>query len=259
MKQLDNSSVASLQSTKGISLVELMVAMVIGLVLMGGLLQLSFSHKNSYGFQQSQSANQENIRFAYYYLETIGGRAGYMTKPQNAEASIFPAVGADARCSAFTAGQVITQSLEGAGICIRFQRADATETDCLGNAIASANAFVTRLYLDAATNELMCGAQGVAAAPLVSDIESMQLTYGISTTPDLLGKSIETYMTTPASDAWEDVVAVRFSMLASQASDHASVPQTYTFPLDSQASVTGTVGRVYYTGQKTITLRNAVL
>jgi type IV pilus assembly protein PilW len=243
----------------GISLVDLMVAMLLSLILIGGLLQLSVSHKTGYQFQQSKTGNQENMRFAFYYLETLIGRAGFITLPQNTENYVFGPLSASSQCAAFQSGQFVADSLEGTGICIRFQRANSTEVDCLGQAIASDDAFITRIYHDSTNRQLMCGAQGAAAQPLVDDIEQVQFSFGLADISNPTDRSIEKYIVTLGSSEWRQVVAVRVSVLTSQPGGLLPAAQSYVFPLDGTTTTTGDLRRVYYSGQKTITLRNAIL
>ena len=53
---------------KGYTLVELMVAMVIGLILTAGILQLFVSNKQTYRVTENMSRLQENGRFAMFFL-----------------------------------------------------------------------------------------------------------------------------------------------------------------------------------------------
>lgn len=53
---------------KGITLVELMIAMVIGLLLTAGILQLFVSNKQTYRVTENMSRLQENGRFAMHFL-----------------------------------------------------------------------------------------------------------------------------------------------------------------------------------------------
>jgi len=53
---------------KGLTLVELMVAMVLGLVLMAGVIQIYISTNQTYRLTEAQSRIQENGRFALYLL-----------------------------------------------------------------------------------------------------------------------------------------------------------------------------------------------
>ncbi len=61
----------------GFSLVELMVAMVLGLVLTGGVINIYISSKQTYRMQDNQSRLQENGRFALQYLTKDLRMAGY--------------------------------------------------------------------------------------------------------------------------------------------------------------------------------------
>ena len=58
---------ATLQS--GISLIELMIAMALGLFLILGATQIYIDNKKSYAFQQSQSENQEGSRYSLLFLQ----------------------------------------------------------------------------------------------------------------------------------------------------------------------------------------------
>lgn len=74
MKQNQNSRPWS----EGFSLVELLVAMVVGLVLLGGIYQVFIGSSSSYSINESLSRVQENGRFAIYLMrdEVLG--AGYL-------------------------------------------------------------------------------------------------------------------------------------------------------------------------------------
>jgi type IV pilus assembly protein PilW len=61
----------------GLSLVELMVAMAVSLVLLGGIYQIFFSSATSYSVNENYSRLQENARFAMGFLERDVRQAGY--------------------------------------------------------------------------------------------------------------------------------------------------------------------------------------
>ncbi len=63
---------------RGFSLVELMVALVISLILLGGVIKIYESSKQAYRAQDSQARLQENGRFAMYFLAKDIRMAGYM-------------------------------------------------------------------------------------------------------------------------------------------------------------------------------------
>jgi type IV pilus assembly protein PilW len=63
---------------KGISLVEIMIALVLGLMVSAGVMQVYLSNKQSYRLAQEQSRLQENARFALEFLTNDIRMAGYM-------------------------------------------------------------------------------------------------------------------------------------------------------------------------------------
>lgn len=241
----------------GLSLVELLIAMAISVTLLAGITQIVLSNKDTYNFQQSQSINQENSRFAYYFVDQVLEKAGYIQAPQNTRDAIFPSIAATSQCALFKAGQVISNSLEGTGLCIRFQRAESADTDCQGNAIASDNAIVTRLFFDATNNSLRCGAQGAAAVELVDNIENVVFSYGISNDADGIGRSADAYLTTPTE--WEKIIAVQMAVLTSSEAESNDTPQQYRFPLSASTKTTASDKKVYRSSLKTVSLRNTVL
>lgn len=61
----------------GLSLVELLLAMAISLVLLGGIYQIFFSSATTYSVNENFSRLQENARFALSFLERDVRQAGY--------------------------------------------------------------------------------------------------------------------------------------------------------------------------------------
>lgn len=62
---------------KGLSLIELMVAMIVGLVLLGGVSKIFLDSKTTYNFQQALARIQENGRMALEFLGRDIRMAGY--------------------------------------------------------------------------------------------------------------------------------------------------------------------------------------
>ncbi|MBL7004167.1 MAG: PilW family protein [Gammaproteobacteria bacterium] len=65
---MQNLTLQTVKKQKGISLVEIMVAMVISLFLLGGVIQVYMGNRTAYRFSDATSRIQENARFA---LETM--------------------------------------------------------------------------------------------------------------------------------------------------------------------------------------------
>ena len=62
---------------QGLSLVELMVALTLGMVLMAGFLQIFMSVRSTYATNEASSRLQENGRFALDFLAQHARLAGY--------------------------------------------------------------------------------------------------------------------------------------------------------------------------------------
>lgn len=62
---------------KGFSIVELMIAMVLGLVLMGGVIQVFISTKQAYNLNEEMAWVQENARFSVGFMAEDLRMAGY--------------------------------------------------------------------------------------------------------------------------------------------------------------------------------------
>jgi type IV pilus assembly protein PilW len=70
--------IIQLDRQRGFTIVELMVAMVIGLILLGGLMQVFLSNKQSYKLQEASSNVQENGRFGMSFLTKDIRMIGFM-------------------------------------------------------------------------------------------------------------------------------------------------------------------------------------
>ena len=125
---------------RGLSIVELMVALAISSFLILGVTQLYINNKKTYLFQQSQELNQENGRFALALLSQELAKAGYRRRPDIAVTQDFPAdsgsttAGNALGCN-FAAGAAVIG--DATSICIRYQARDARETDCRGQVLSA--------------------------------------------------------------------------------------------------------------------------
>jgi len=77
MIRLDNKAVAGTSNQKGLSLIELMVAMVIGLILIAGVVEIYVNSKQTYRNQDALSRLQENGRYSLDILTTNIRPAGF--------------------------------------------------------------------------------------------------------------------------------------------------------------------------------------
>ncbi|MBK9132341.1 MAG: PilW family protein [Gammaproteobacteria bacterium] len=84
--------ISSIHRQRGLSLVELMVAITISLILLAGVVQIFLSSKTSYRLLEATSRVQENGRFAVGFItedvRMAGYRGCYRDTPANIEAGI---------------------------------------------------------------------------------------------------------------------------------------------------------------------------
>lgn len=214
------------KSQSGVTMIELLVSLVIGLAILTALSRVFSSSKSTYSLQTRMAALQENGRFAMAFLQRDIRNAG---QPYNEDLFLpfapptWPAGGVTGPAVAAPFNSADNVGVNNSDrLSIRY-RAMAAGTDCLGNPIA-ANAIVVVTYSVAAgangVRQLNCAAQGQAAQPIVDGIESMQVLYGIDTVPaapngDGFADAYVNAATVTAAQWLRQVVSVRISVLAS--------------------------------------------
>lgn len=208
---------------RGLSLIELMVAMLLSSFLILGVTQIYIDNKRNYLYQQSQGENQENSRFTLMFLEKELAKAGYRRDPRSDMGDAFPASGA-LSCG-FEEGQSVVR-VDANTICLRYQPRDTDETDCIGNkpfstrtdldvpydeAFSSSENIVEKIALDDGTLTCTVRINGTTSGPseLVEGLSGIYFDYGINDSLD--DREITEYSGTPASD--EYVRSLRYSLL----------------------------------------------
>lgn len=129
----------SIVRQRGLSMVELLVALAISSFLILGITQVYIDNKRNYVFQQSQAGNLEGSRFAVLMLDDLLSKAGYRRTPDQDMLDAFPSNSTvlSAHCAAFPAEAVITKikptaSSAQVGFCMRYQPAIDGELTCDG-------------------------------------------------------------------------------------------------------------------------------
>ncbi len=125
----------------GLTMIEVMVALVISGFLIIGLTQVYLDHKRAYIFQHSQADNLDNSRFAVSVLDEWLAKAGYRRAPNQAHSEVFKrSTELSDHCETFAQNSVITQIKADAdtgqrGFCLRYQPAQGGELICDGNGV----------------------------------------------------------------------------------------------------------------------------
>lgn len=235
----------------GVGLVEIMIAMVIGLFVVGGLTQIFLSNKQGFRVQEAQSRLQENARLVSVLLSSTIGQAEFQQNAQDDPGVVFPATlpaiaGLDNYSSGvpnnLVAGTNIS-TLSGTLadtdlITIRFQR-DGVVTDCLGSngtsggAATAAGTIAVNVYRIDSSNELECN-NGVGATPnfqpLLDNVQNMQILYGEDTNQD---RSVDRYVNANDIDVndFDNVLSAHVAMLLASDGDVKLAEERRTYNL----------------------------
>lgn len=200
---------------KGFSLVELLIAMLLGLILTAGALQMMLSSQEIYQTTDTLSRIQENGRFTLNFLTKDIRMAGHNTT-KDADGKVFwdGPCGVSNPCTTNGAGSDSDQI----GILLD----PSNDLDCLGNAVADTDTVIANVYyVDDPDNDLIsslyCRGYDISASawisntqPLVDGVENMQILYGIT---DPVTNSITSYVDAGDVVDWANIGAVKVSVL----------------------------------------------
>lgn len=234
----------------GVSLVELMIAVTIGLILITVIANVYLAGRQSFRDQDESARLQETGRFVLDTISRVVLEAGRADVAPNNTVLTF------ARLPA--AGLAI-DGADGAGaaadsLTIRFASATPGELDCLGTGTggtAAAPVVVTQiLAFDGVDNELVCSVNGGAAQPLASNVADFQVTFGVDTTGD---GAVDQYVAPSAVNA-PATLAVRMCILVTTADNMA--PAAQSFVDCNGAVVVAADRRIRRAFSKVVSLRN---
>ena len=228
----------------GFSLIELMVAMAIGLFLVTVIGVLFVNSKVTYLAQDANSRVQENSRFG---VELLGQQIRSAGAP-NIQFTLLSNANLYAKPPVMKFGGTPIAGTEGTSgapdtITVSF---DST-VDCLGKTVGSP--VINVFSIDTTTKQLVCQGNG---NPVLDDVEDLQLTY--------LQPSPAGIAYVSATDAsMKDVTAVRVCLLVRAKADagkRASGVQSQTYTDCKGASVTASDGYLRRSVGMVIDLRN---
>ena len=222
---------------RGFTLIEILIALLIGLFLMGALLTIVQSNRRVYGEQNQLAQMQDNQRMAMTMMADIIQSAGYFPMPNvNTLNTALTAV------APFGIGQSIsgthsTTAPSWDRIQVRYMTAPQDGIlNCIGksnpNPVGGANIIYTNWFkLD--NGQLVCNMNGTDYALVGGltgsglDITQMVIMYGVNSTA--AGNNVDTYMTADQVDAallWGSVISVKVKL-------------KFTNPLNRSGTVAG--------------------
>jgi type IV pilus assembly protein PilW len=254
----------------GLGLVEVLVAMAIGLVLLGGVGYLLMGSKQMNSTQDDVARMQESGRNAMEILGRAIRQAGYqldVEKELNGNAMIgtdYGGTGPTAQADTLTVRHDPAWISDASATP---NKKKGQETNCEGTLVTSdnlvntttgaqpANTLLVEYAFSVANGRLLCKADAsnpaVGGSVVADNIENMQISYGIGNGSE----TINAYTTAPAPTDWAHVTAVRVSLLVRGPTPKLTPgnSQTYTY---NGATVTSTDGYLRQVYTSTFTVRN---
>lgn len=229
----------------GLALIELLIAMALGITLVSAVLQFMIANNNTYKLNGDISRIQENGRIALDVLVRDLQMAGYR-QPKTAGGRIPHFFLRRCNNTAANADQPADDNaidaclLEGGGnrsdrIAIQLDPPpdDGTETDCLGNTHLPSHSILVNVYTIARNNgisSLYCRGYdasderwlGPSAQPLVDGIDSLQILYGVAASSDA-PNSVTKYISGDSlgDDDWSNIRAAKVAILVSNGTINA--------------------------------------
>ena len=204
---------------RGFTLLELMIAVVIAIFLIGGLVTLVGAMKITFSNQSGLSQLQDSERMAMTLMTDVIQSTGYFPNPLiNTAVSSFPVTGL------FTsAGQALvgsgnfTDPAPGNSITVRYLTSGSDNViNCSGNTSSvGATTFVNTFSIDLNGNlncTLVIGSAAPVTVPLISGLNSMQIYYGVETNTALSNNSVDTYLDANHVTDWSKVLSVKITL-----------------------------------------------
>nr|MBS0021044.1 PilW family protein [Gammaproteobacteria bacterium] len=234
------------KSQMGVGLVEIMVAVTVSLLLLAGMVRILIGNKQTFQAQNMLQGLQEDTRAAITMLSDVIANAGFHVNPLADPAELFDPANNDVDD---LGNAVIDGEASGANphaapdrFTVSFQ-SDGSMFDCLGDTYGPgsatplatpANLAFVRNTFDLNGGALRCSvtvtsALGTAAPipqPLVNNVESMAVRYGVDTNLD---ESVDQYLWAEEVNAlgqWENVRAIKLALLIASEDAVRSVAET---------------------------------
>ena len=215
---------------QGLTMIELLISIVMGIFLLTGLALIFLSNKISFATQNGLAQLQNNQLLAISILTNVVQSAGYYPNPStNSTASILPASNGSVTIKNGASSSILTVSYpqQGAVSGGSINGSDSISVRAIGAMNCIGNTSTTDLISSTLTvdsnNNLQCTTWDItsstnacpncstATQTLVTGVSSMTVLYGVSPASD----SATQYMTTAnvtANNMWGRIMSVRVTL-----------------------------------------------
>lgn len=246
---------------KGLSLIELLIAITLGMIILSAVFEIFISTKQTFTATDILSRSQENGRFALEFMEKDIRMAGY--KGGNAGTVPLPIYDCTNNTQPNDAAVCATDGGGNASdrIAVQYDPQDSGATDCLGNTVATNSNIVNAYYIANDVNgegALFCRSYNPATAgwvaagqTLINGVENMQILYSETNGAN------RSYVSADRVTDWSNVDAARISLLVSSGGNGYLEDRTRAFILLDAPTLTFTDKRSRYLYTTTTSFKNA--
>jgi type IV pilus assembly protein PilW len=206
---------------RGFTLVEILIALVIGLFLMGALLTIVQANRTAFGNQNQLSQLQDNERMAMTMMTDVIQSAGYFPQPW-----INTLTGSLTATGFFAVGQSVygtyAAGAPGDSISVRYMTTGGdgilncsgqSNTAAAGTNVLYVNTFQVMTPAGSTTSQLVCSLTANGATVnynLVNGVTQLSVLYGVKASAGASGNSVDTYMSADqvtAQNLWGSVIS----------------------------------------------------
>jgi len=204
---------------QGFTLLELMIAMTIGLFLAGALVTVVQTNKKVFLDQGQLEQMQDGQRMAMTLMTDVIQSAGYFPQPwANSLSGTLIASAPFANSQAITGSYLAADP--GDSISVRYMTAPQDGIlNCSGLSNTNAVGGLNILYVNTFAvvgGQLQCTDQNGATFILVSGVTHLSVLYGVKTNAAAPGNNVDTYMNATQVNAgayWQSVISVQISVI----------------------------------------------
>ncbi len=234
MRTIQRTSELRRGEQDGFTLIELMIALLIGLFLAGGLLVLVQDNRRVFGNQNQLAQLQDSERLALSMMTDVIQMAGYFPDPTSNSAQ-STMLATTATTPAMVAGQALTgqysAAVPGDSITVRYTTSGSdgiltcTGTSSTGAILTYINTFSV-VKNAAGVNQLVCTREDGVLYPLINGVENLSVTYGVNTTGS--GNNVDSYQNAAqvtAASNWSNVISLQIALTFANPLYVAGAPQ----------------------------------
>ena len=210
--KMNNLNIGKFRLNRGFSLISMMIAMVIGLFIIGAGGQVYVQSKSSFNARAAVSAVSENGRFAVQDIRRVLGMAGMnITASEEFNSSLRAIPPLDAGTGTFYGGA------NSDIVAVRYRRGPT----CDGYVNLGLSSAPVTVRFSVINDQLMCQVTGKAAKPLVAGVKMMKVLYGVDNpVPSDADGYANRYLTAEQVNAlslWRSIVSIRVGLVVDSA------------------------------------------